>query len=72
MIKVEALGRIASGDEQGRYVYIQELADDPPSYLVLTAADAALKVAGSDEWVEDFASLEQFFDEGRGVVEWNL
>ncbi|MFJ8933792.1 hypothetical protein ACIRLA_45240 [Streptomyces sp. NPDC102364] len=71
MIKVEALGRIASGDEQGRYVYVQELADDPPSYLVLTATDPALKVAGSDEWAEDFASLEQFFDEGRWVVEWN-
>ncbi|MFJ9082450.1 hypothetical protein ACIRL3_08540 [Streptomyces sp. NPDC102384] len=51
-------------------MYIQELADEPPSYLVLTAADPALKVAGSDEWVEDFASLEQFFDEGRWVVEW--
>ncbi|WP_327668653.1 MULTISPECIES: hypothetical protein [unclassified Streptomyces] len=51
-------------------MYIQELADEPPSYLVLTAADLALKVAGSDEWVEDFASLEQFFDEGRWVVEW--
>ncbi|MHC5256613.1 hypothetical protein ACYSUO_01895 [Streptomyces sp. UC4497] len=71
MIKVETLGRIASGDEQGRYVYIQKLPDDPPSFLVLTAADDALKVAGSDEWVEDFASLEQFFDEGNWVVEWN-
>ncbi|MFZ3554878.1 hypothetical protein [Streptomyces sp. BH055] len=72
MIQVDTLRWIASGDEQGRYVYIQELPDDPPSYLVLTAADAALKVAGGDEWVEDFVSLQQFFDEGRWVVEWNL
>ncbi|WP_030543243.1 hypothetical protein, partial [Streptomyces albus] len=70
MIQVETLGRIASGDEQGRYVFVQELPDDPPSYLVLTAADADLKVAGGDEWVEDFASLEAFFEEGRWVVEW--
>ncbi|MFD7291684.1 hypothetical protein ACFV9W_00215 [Streptomyces sp. NPDC059897] len=39
--------------------------------MVLTAADPDLKVAGGDEWVEDFASLQQFFDEGRWVVEWN-
>ncbi|MEB8340165.1 hypothetical protein [Streptomyces endophyticus] len=71
MIQVEALGRIVSGDEQGRYVYIQKPPDDPPSFLVLTAADPDLKVAGGDEWVEDFASLEQFFDEGNWVVEWS-
>ncbi|MEU8484545.1 hypothetical protein [Streptomyces sp. NPDC048641] len=70
MIRTETLGRIASGDEQGRYVYIRELADEPPSYLVLTAADPDLKVTGGDEWVEDFASLEQFFEEGRWVVDW--
>ncbi|MFJ9174277.1 hypothetical protein [Streptomyces sp. NPDC102360] len=28
-----------------------------------TSADAGLKVAGGDEWVEDFTSLEQFFGE---------
>ncbi|MGY0488816.1 hypothetical protein [Streptomyces sp. WG-D5] len=72
MIKVETLGRIVSGDEQGRYVYIKELPDDPPSYLVLTSDDPDLKVAGGDEWVEDFASLQQFFDEGMWVVEWNV
>ncbi|MGW3157551.1 hypothetical protein [Streptomyces sp. NPDC001089] len=71
MIRLETLGRITSGEEQGRYVYIRELADDPPSYLVLTAADPDLKVAGGDEWVEDFASLEQFFEEGGWVVEWS-
>ncbi|MFI5663545.1 hypothetical protein [Streptomyces sp. NPDC051684] len=72
MVEVEKLGRIASGDEQGRYVYVKELPDEPPSYLVLTAADPDLKADGGDEWVEDFSSLEQFFGEGRWLVEWNL
>ncbi|WP_203887533.1 hypothetical protein [Planotetraspora kaengkrachanensis] len=57
-------------DEAGRFVFIKELPDEPPSYLVLTAADEEFKVPGGDEWVEDYASLIAFFQEGRWVVEW--
>ncbi|MFJ8939788.1 hypothetical protein ACIRL0_29410 [Streptomyces sp. NPDC102365] len=71
MIKIEVLGKISTGDEQGRYVYIRELPDDPPSYLILTAADPDFKVEGGDEWVENFESLVDFFNEGQWVVEWD-
>ncbi|MEU6055813.1 hypothetical protein ABZ829_35940 [Streptomyces xanthochromogenes] len=70
MIKIGTLGRIKKGDEAGRYVFIKELPDDPPSYLVLTAIDEEFKVAGGDEWVEDYPSLVSFFEEGQWVVEW--
>ncbi|MFF4533963.1 hypothetical protein ACFY1P_32425 [Streptomyces sp. NPDC001407] len=70
MIRVGVVGRIASGDEQGRYVLIKELPDVPPSYLILTAADSDFQTAGGDSWVEDEASLQQFFDEARWVVAW--
>ncbi|MEV8478755.1 hypothetical protein [Streptomyces sp. NPDC051173] len=51
---------------------IKELADVPPSYLILTAADREFLTAGGDFWVEDEASLQQFFAEARWVVEWEL
>ena len=70
MIRIGVLGRIVEGDEAGRFVRIKELPDDPPSYLVFTAADEEFKVAGGDEWVEDYASLIAFCEEGRWVVEW--
>ncbi len=70
MIKIGVVGRIESGDDQGKFVKVQELADEPPSYLVLTAADDAFMTEGGDEWVEDFESLRQFFEEARWVVSW--
>ncbi|UNO41077.1 hypothetical protein [Streptomyces sp. MST-110588] len=70
MIKINTLGRISAGDDQGKYVKIQELLDDPPSFLVLTAADPDFTHEGGDEWVEDFASLQQFFEEARWVIDW--
>lgn len=70
MIKVGPIGRIVSGEEQGRYVRIQELPDQPVSYLILTAADRDFREAGGDAWVEDEASLRQYFDESRWIVQW--
>lgn len=70
MIKIGAVGRISSGDEQGKYVKIQELPDDPPSYLILTAADRDFRHDGGDAWVEDRASLSQYFEEAHWIVEW--
>lgn len=70
MIKVGVVGRIISGEEQGRYVRIQKLPDDPPSYLVLTATDRNFEREGGDAWVEDESSLIQFFEESRWVVQW--
>ncbi|MGW2478065.1 hypothetical protein [Streptomyces sp. NPDC001665] len=70
MIKIGVLGKITKGDEVGRYVFIKELPDDPPSYLVLTASDAEFEICGGDEWVEDYPSLGEFFEEGQWIVEW--
>lgn len=70
VIRVGVLGQIVEGDEAGRFVFIKELPDDPPSYLVLTAADENFKTFGGDEWVEDYSSLVDFFKEGGWIVEW--
>lgn len=69
-IEVGVVGVIVKGDEAGRFVFVQELPDDPPSYLVHTAADENFKTSGGDAWVEDHASLADFFEEGKWVVEW--
>ncbi|MEV8425846.1 hypothetical protein [Streptomyces niveus] len=70
MIEIDSVGRIVSGEEVGRFVKIQELPDNPPSYLILTAADRDFHQEGGDSWVEDEASLRQYFSESRWVVNW--
>ena len=72
MIKIGKIGYIRSGDDEGKYVKIQELADSPPSYLVLMAHDRAFKNGYGDYWVEDYQSLEGFFAEGQWVVDWDF
>ncbi|MBE9497983.1 hypothetical protein IHE61_01880 [Streptomyces sp. GKU 257-1] len=71
MIMINKVGRIASGDDQGKFVKIEELSGNPTNYLVLTAADRDFQFDGGDEWVEDYAALEQFFEEARWVVVWD-
>ncbi|MDT0305458.1 hypothetical protein RM780_00565 [Streptomyces sp. DSM 44917] len=70
MIKRGIVGRIVSGHELGSYVKVEELPDDPPSFLILTASDREFREGSGDSWVEDYASLEQFFEESRWVIEW--
>ncbi|MFD7500382.1 hypothetical protein [Streptomyces sp. NPDC059850] len=71
MAPVNKVGHIHSGDEEGKYVKIQELADSPPSYLILTARDRDFRNGCGDYWVEDRESLEAFFVEGGWIVEWS-
>ncbi|MFE9885830.1 hypothetical protein [Streptomyces scopuliridis] len=70
MIQIGKVGGISAGDDTGKFVKIQELPDDPPSYLILMAYDAEFQVGYGDYWVEDYESLKEFFAESRWVIEW--
>ncbi|MEV3853722.1 hypothetical protein AB0J38_05265 [Streptomyces sp. NPDC050095] len=70
MIEIGKVGRIAAGDESGKYVRVDELPDSPRSYLILLAHDREFTRGCGDYWVEDYPSLEQFFAEGKWAVEW--
>lgn len=64
------VGRIVAGDEVGKFVRVEELVGEPPSFLVLLACDREFTRGCGDYWVEDLESLGQFFAEGGWVVEW--
>jgi hypothetical protein len=70
LIQIDTIGRIASGDDEGHYVKVKELFDEPSSFLVLVSATPDFTGPGGDYWVEDLASLQQFFEESHWVVEW--
>jgi hypothetical protein len=65
------IGLIQEGDDKGKYVKIQELPDDPPSFLILLTSDAEFQMGAGDYWAEDFSSLQQFFVEAKWVIAWN-
>lgn len=70
MIQIGTIGHIVAGEDEGHYVKVQELADEPPSFLILVSATPDFSGPGGDYWVENHAALQQFFDESRWVVEW--
>ncbi|GAA1169278.1 hypothetical protein GCM10009654_28140 [Streptomyces hebeiensis] len=70
MIEFGRVGKILAGDDVGKYVKVQELPDDPPSFLVLMAHDQGFLRGCGDYWVEDYESLKGFFSESQWEVEW--
>jgi hypothetical protein len=70
VIEIGKVGKISSGDDIGKFVKIQKLPDDPPSFLILMAHDPEFHRGYGDYWVKDYECLEEFFAEGKWVVEW--
>lgn len=67
---MNVVGRIASGEEQARYVRVEDDREQTGGFLILTAADPGLSTDVADYWVETEADLRAFFDESNWVVEW--
>ncbi|MEW1719394.1 hypothetical protein [Streptomyces sp. NPDC093109] len=70
MIEIGKVGKISSGDDSGKFVKVQELHDNPSSFLILMAYDSEFKVGYGDYWVEDYESLKGFFTESQWKIEW--
>ena len=68
MLKVGKKGRIISGDEQIRYVMIQDDRNNSGGYLILKGLDPDFK-DGYDDWVEE-DKLDAYFEESGWLIEW--
>jgi hypothetical protein len=69
-MQIGVVGRITAGKEQGSFVRVEDDTQNTGGFLILIAADADFLEGGSDYWVEDRDSLEQFARESDWVVEW--
>ena len=69
MIKPGQKGRIVKGDAQGWYVMIQDDTASTSRYLVLTAKAVDFQ-DGFDDWVEDWDTLQRYFQEAEWEVAW--
>ncbi|PVD01187.1 hypothetical protein DBP21_18935 [Streptomyces sp. CS147] len=72
VIPIGRVGKISGGEEDGRFVRIEELPDHPPSYLILLAQGPDFTDGCGDYWVKDSEDLEEFINEARWHITWPL
>jgi hypothetical protein len=71
MIKINVLGKILEGDNEGWYLLVQKDFENTGGYLILISKDPDFASAeGCDYWVEKYHHLLEFFKESRWKIQW--
>ena len=69
--RLDALGRIESGHDQGRYVVIQSPSVNRTSgFQILLNTQPDMAGQGGDYWVETEEDLAAFICESNWVIDW--
>jgi hypothetical protein len=69
MIQIDKKGRVLKGDFLGHYVKIERAGPNTEGFLIITSPDIDFE-HGFDDWVQDFARLEKYFEESGWEIEW--
>ena len=73
-IPIETTGIILAGDEKGFYVRVQDDTENTGGFLILTWRKLLTESNGKeayDDWVENIASVENYFRQSKWLVEWD-
>jgi hypothetical protein len=66
MIEINKKGIIRNGKFQGWTIFIQDDAENTGGFLILKERGAD----GYDDWVEDMAAREKYFEQANWEVDW--
>jgi hypothetical protein len=69
-VRVGVLGRIASGENVGRFVEVVDDSSESGGFLILTYEHADRSGDGSDSWVETIVDVDLYFEESDWDIEW--
>ena len=69
-IPLDRVGRIASGDEQGRYVRVVDDTEQSGGFLIFTSDDPKFEGEVFDNWVLDYRTVGAYFRAANWIVEW--
>lgn len=70
MIKIGCKGKVVSGDVVNSWVTVEDDSDNAGGFLIHLST-AGIPPAGSDDWVEDYTALEQYFHKNNWVIDWS-
>ncbi len=70
-IEINRPGLIVAGEQTGWNVFIQDDSLNTGGYLILvTPPVESNNLTGYDNWVEDFSSLQGYFQEANWKIRW--
>jgi predicted transcriptional regulator len=71
-IKLDTVGKIVKGDQQGWYILIEHDPDDTGGYYIFQAPNEKVKESkeGYDDWLEKFEDITAYFTESSWIIEW--
>ena len=69
-LRIGTLGRIRSGDEEGRIVEVVDDYSNTGGFLICTYADTDRSPEAFDSWVESIIEVDLYFDDRNWVIEW--
>ncbi|WP_051640412.1 hypothetical protein [Cellulomonas sp. URHE0023] len=69
-LRVGVLGRIAAGDDAGRFVEVTDDTSSSGGFLILTFDNVDRSGNAYDSWVESIVDVDLYFAESGWEVEW--
>ena len=69
-LRVGVLGRIAAGDDAGRFVEVTDDMSSSGGFLILTFDNVDRSGNAYDSWVESIVDVDLYFAESGWEVEW--
>lgn len=68
-IKINKVGKIIQGDDQGNYIKIFEDPDTIGAFFILISRDQNMTNC-FDDWVKDMDALQSYYVESNWIIEW--
>ena len=69
-IKIDTVGKILEGDEQGMFIRVERI-DEGPSFYIFSSDSRDFDTENTfDTWIEHMEHLKLYFKSSNWVIQW--